>query len=314
MAGDWITIQHATPDKPEVGIIAETLGIDIDAVVGKLLRVWIWADQQTYDGNAGSVTRALLDRVTGVAGFANAMIEAGWLIDSEGGLLFPNFDRHNGETSKRRALTNKRVQKHRAERNAKCNASSVTDSVTKTLPEKRREEYIKEGTNVPSVDRVDGEEALTERIPKSGAEKDRDREIEAETRKIVDAWNQLPGARSIRSLNHKRRAAVRSRLLAGDWPWREAMDKFPLRCFESSDGYIPTFDFFVRPDTVNSILEGKYDWEHESGSSTSHKQAGAQRQRNFQAAVGFVRRHAVREESDETLALEGQDEPVGRVG
>ncbi|MEY2727076.1 MAG: hypothetical protein RLZZ458_2943, partial [Planctomycetota bacterium] len=60
MAGDWIKIQHVTPDKPEVWQIAEITGLEADAVVGKLLRIWIWADQQTVDGNARSVTFALL--------------------------------------------------------------------------------------------------------------------------------------------------------------------------------------------------------------------------------------------------------------
>jgi hypothetical protein len=142
MAGDWIKIEHVTPDKPEVWQIAETLGIDADAVVGKLVRIWVWADQQTTDGNARSVTKALLDRISGVTGFAAAMVEAGWLQQAEGGVQFVNFERHNGETAKQRALTAKRVQKHRAAGAAEtkvkrqCNAAGVTSP----LPEKRREE------------------------------------------------------------------------------------------------------------------------------------------------------------------------------
>ena len=40
MAGDWIKIEENTPDKPEVHKMASILGIDPDAVVGKLVRVW----------------------------------------------------------------------------------------------------------------------------------------------------------------------------------------------------------------------------------------------------------------------------------
>jgi hypothetical protein len=39
MAGNWIKFDTSTSDKPEVWAIAESLGIDPDAVVGKLLRV-----------------------------------------------------------------------------------------------------------------------------------------------------------------------------------------------------------------------------------------------------------------------------------
>lgn len=129
MAGDWISVEHTTPDKPEVYKIAETLGIDPDAVVGKLVRIWVWADQQTLDGNAPSVTKLLLDRVTHCAGFGEAMEKAGWLRSVDGTLVFPNFDRHNLETAKQRALTRKRVTKHRARCNAERNAGGVTSAL-----------------------------------------------------------------------------------------------------------------------------------------------------------------------------------------
>lgn len=138
MAGDWIKIEHVTPDKPEIFAIAESLKIDPDAVLGKLVRVWIWADQQTYSGNAGTVTRALLDRVSGISGFAEAMISARWLVSRRGRLVFPNFERHNGQTAKGRALTSKRVARHKAK-------TGNAPSVTSALPEKRREEKSSSG-------------------------------------------------------------------------------------------------------------------------------------------------------------------------
>jgi len=146
MAGDWIKFEIATSDKPEVWAIAESLGIDADAVVGKLLRIWSWFDQQTQEGNAvgngasvtSSVTRALLNRRVSVSGFCEAMIEVGWMLDDGQNLTLPKFDRHNGKTAKSRALTAKRVATHKA----KSNAGSVTSSVSGALPreEKRREE------------------------------------------------------------------------------------------------------------------------------------------------------------------------------
>ena len=135
MAGDWIKIESVMPDKPEVGVIAEELGIDHDAVIGKLVRFWIWADQQSVDGNALSVTKALLDRVTFCTGFTLAMEKSGWLVMEKDGFTIPNFTVHNGKSAKKRALTNDRVKRKR-------NAQSVT----KALPEKRREENIKTTT------------------------------------------------------------------------------------------------------------------------------------------------------------------------
>jgi len=59
------------------------------------------------------------------------MISAGWLSQTDGGLQFSNHAAHNGQTAKQRANTARRVSLHRS----KCNDGSVT----KALPEKRRE-------------------------------------------------------------------------------------------------------------------------------------------------------------------------------
>ena len=130
MAGDWIKMEHDLPDKPEVFSIAQSLEIeDRDLVVGKLHRVWTWFDKHTVDGNAHGVTLAFLDALSGVSGFAQAMQDVGWLQQRNGTLTAPKFDRHNSKSAKRRALGQERVKRFR-------NATSVT----KSLPEKRREE------------------------------------------------------------------------------------------------------------------------------------------------------------------------------
>jgi hypothetical protein len=138
MAGDWIKLQKDTPDKPEVLAIASRMNLDPDAVVGKLVRIWSWFDTHTVDGNALSVTYALLDRLAGITGFAEQMSFVGWLNQEGHVLSLPNFEYHNGETAKKRALGKNRQDKHRS--NDESNANSNASSVTKALPEKRREE------------------------------------------------------------------------------------------------------------------------------------------------------------------------------
>lgn len=116
MAGDWIKLEHSTPDKPEVFRIAETLSIAPEHALGCLIRVWMWADQQIAKGNAVNVTETSVDRIARVDGFGSAMASAGWLATTTTGVEFPNFERHNGQTAKTRALTAKRVAKFKAEK------------------------------------------------------------------------------------------------------------------------------------------------------------------------------------------------------
>ena len=153
MAGEWIKIQCVTPDKPEVYKIAEILDINPDAVFCKLFRIWAWADSHTYDGNAPSVTKTLLDSVAGVTGFADAMLKVEWLEKKNDGFVFVNFERHNGNTAKNRSMTNVRVAKHREYKKSEQikkqqtqpkngNGASVTSALPKALPEKRREDII----------------------------------------------------------------------------------------------------------------------------------------------------------------------------
>jgi len=133
MAGDWLKFEKATMDKPEVFEMAGILGIDPDAVVGKLLRVWSWFDEQSRDGHASVTVRTLLERRAGVPDFVSAMLTVGWLTESNGRLILPNYDRHNGASAKSRALATLRKQKSRI---------SHAPSVTETAQERdqRREE------------------------------------------------------------------------------------------------------------------------------------------------------------------------------
>ena len=125
MAGDWIKMRCNLDTDPAVFQIAAELEMDELAVVGRLWKVWTWADQHCADCNAVSVTRNVLDRITTTPGFADAMRKVGWLEGLDGALSFPHFDRHNGQTAKKRALTKNRVEKTR------------TDSVTLPALQKR---------------------------------------------------------------------------------------------------------------------------------------------------------------------------------
>jgi hypothetical protein len=152
MAGSWIKIEHSMPDKPEVDGIAVHLKLDHDAVVGKLLRFWIWADQQTIDGKSFQVTDSFIDRLANCSGFASALVAVGWLANRNGRLSLPNFDRHNGQTAKSRALSTDRVKRLRND-----------SSVTKALPEQRRTEKTETREDSVKKTRVPGSSGVSKK-------------------------------------------------------------------------------------------------------------------------------------------------------
>lgn len=111
----WIKMRLDLDDDPAVISIAARTGLDEFAVIGRLQNLWSWADRQATDGHAAGVTTAWINRRVRHDKFAEAMIDVGWLLADEAGVTFPNFDRHNGESAKNRAMAadRKRVQRAR---------------------------------------------------------------------------------------------------------------------------------------------------------------------------------------------------------
>jgi hypothetical protein len=147
MAGDWIKWTKGLARRKEVIGIASRLGIAPAHAAGLCMVFWEWCDDNISETNMrndgyasvtlGTLQSCFLDAIVCVTGFAAAMIAEGWLVESDGILSIPNYDRHNSQTAKTRALTQIRMARSRAK---KRYASSVTPVTQKAQPEKRRED------------------------------------------------------------------------------------------------------------------------------------------------------------------------------
>jgi hypothetical protein len=152
VAGDWIKLEHATLDKPEVLELSELLSVSQGDALLYCLRFWVWVDEQSRDGRligrSTAISKKSIDALMHCAGFANALIHVGWLEEHEGVLCIPKFDAHNGETSKKRVLKN-RAQANWRESKVGNVDTSVDSDVDKTRStkastreEKRRSKNI----------------------------------------------------------------------------------------------------------------------------------------------------------------------------
>ena len=132
----WIKIEVILPDKQEVVAMARLLRMkDTDTVVGKLIRLWAWADQQTVDGDCVGITCAYIDRLTFCKGFARALMSVGWMMGEDGALQFSNFTRHNGETAKARAESARRMAKSREGKEQQNGNKKSNGSATDVMAE-----------------------------------------------------------------------------------------------------------------------------------------------------------------------------------
>lgn len=137
MAGDWLKVEKDTPDKPEILSMSVLLGLHADTVFGKCFRFWRWADSHTTDGTFRGITPETVDALVSCEKFADAMSKVGWLTIKNGTVRIPDFDRHFGEGAKQRALTAKRVAKHKAKN---ANGSVTHDALPREDIDKRRQE------------------------------------------------------------------------------------------------------------------------------------------------------------------------------
>jgi len=138
----WIKIETTLPDKPEVIAMAARLKVrDSDAIVGKLVRLWAWADQNSIDGHGIAITREFIDRLCNLRGFADALQSVGWLVLDDGLLTLPHFARHNGHSAKARAseVRKKQSQRGRDKRPAKTGTNVPHPSGQNTGPEEEIE-------------------------------------------------------------------------------------------------------------------------------------------------------------------------------
>ncbi|WP_233343497.1 hypothetical protein [Burkholderia cepacia] len=172
MSGDWIKMSADLSEDPIVIAIAARLGVDEFSVVGRLHRIWSWADRHLADGLALGITPEWIDQFVRLDGFSNALLEVGWLsriekdglLDSQqnlldsfsetfldssrilldsrvgggmGGVVFPRFFRFlSGKTTKT---------------NTKTKTNPTPTCARESEIEKDRESEIeKETENVPS--------------------------------------------------------------------------------------------------------------------------------------------------------------------
>ena len=110
---DWLKIRVNLPDDPVVAWLSRRLGRSPDEVLGKLLRFWAWADQNTHDGSLPGAALEDVDRLVRLKGFALALCEVpkgAWLERTDDGLAIPRFEQHNGASAKRRAMERDRMR------------------------------------------------------------------------------------------------------------------------------------------------------------------------------------------------------------
>lgn len=99
---------------------------------------------------------------------------------------------------------------------------------------------------------------------KTAAQKKKEKEEKKKEAIFQTIWNNTEGTPSIRSWTESRSNKFRGRLRSDSEWWaqaQEALEMFPLQVHAAENKKSPDVDWFLRPDTVPAILEGRYDFD-----------------------------------------------------
>jgi hypothetical protein len=222
MANDWIKMRMNLADDPAVIGIAARLKLDRPSVVGRLHALWSWAGEHSTDGFLPYVTAEIVDEKAGKKGFADAMTQPGigWLSIETGGVRFPHFDRHNGESAKKRAMDmdrkrEKRAMEADAERTVGGGLSAFPADKKRTREEKRRTE--KSGGGPLDSTTSSPPEAAAEPPPRDKIVDESDFPELERLFPLVDIRAELAGALRYRREKKGDVTGVELRFFAEDW-------------------------------------------------------------------------------------------------
>ena len=134
----WIKVQTTLARSAKVMQFAAALRMRRREALGMAVEWFCWVDAQCSNGCTGLLPEQV-DDVMGCERLADALLAVGWgFVGADGFLYVADFEQHNGEGAKARALAAERQAKKRA---GVCHAGSVTDSngcgVTGALPRER---------------------------------------------------------------------------------------------------------------------------------------------------------------------------------
>jgi transposase len=109
MADPWIKMRTTLPRCPQVVRLASAFDADrcplpvrMLSALGALHVTWSLFDAHSADGLMSGYTLDAVDLAVGVTGWGQAMVDVGWLVVSPCGVTVPEWETHNGTSSKRR--------------------------------------------------------------------------------------------------------------------------------------------------------------------------------------------------------------------
>ena len=144
MAGEWAAIDCNLATKPEVLELVDETGDPADAVIGRLVQLWLWAAMNSEDGTARITVRRLARLFGGSDTFWAGVQRVGWLEvdEASGTVAIPGWERRFSSSAKARVQAAVRHAKDREGRRSSAQGvgAQASDHGRAGAPELRGDE------------------------------------------------------------------------------------------------------------------------------------------------------------------------------
>ena len=108
MAGEWFAVDCCLETKPETVEILVATGEPVDVVIGRLVRLWAWAQLNSEDGSIKATTAILARVAGGDPKFWETVAETGWIELGEKTVTIAGWEKRFSQAAKRRMLDARR--------------------------------------------------------------------------------------------------------------------------------------------------------------------------------------------------------------
>jgi hypothetical protein len=275
-------MKRGTSRHPKTEDLAERLSIPASWATGILASLWDWAAEYAHHGNVGKYSNTIIAKaVTFPVERADELIEAmvlsRWLDRSEEHrVIIHDWPEHCEDSVHARLARAVQLFADGSVPNlkklGKDERDRVADAYKELIGAKRRPNNA--GDSLPPPPPPTCPPTRPKEGEAAGA-------ADLTPDDFMSAWNEEVQFSPIRVMSEPRKSALRSRKASADWrrDWRPALAKIrgsPFLRGENDRNWKADVDWFLRPDTVTKILEGKYDGSASTNGRTSRPLSGVE--------------------------------------
>jgi hypothetical protein len=253
----WIELHQSLPRHPKLFRLAKELKVEPPIAFWHLCNLWLWALDYAPSGDLTGMTDTEMAAAANWSGdpnnFIRGLCTCGWL---DPGPRIHDWELYAGKLFERKEANRLKAQRFRKRNRDVTDTSPLRNGVrnqkvTEIVPSER----TVEDSTVPTVQNKQITTPAPTAAPASVAAHDL----------FISAWKGLPETfPKIAVWTKKRATAFKERIkdphFRDNWAAGLERMKSSLFCQGHNDrGWKADIDFFLRPDTLAKILEGKYD-------------------------------------------------------